>query len=154
MMLFHGTPFVLLRHTLPDGGAHLDFLIRVPGVGDQGESPGAAADVGQDERVLRSFRLGLQCDVFAVDVFDAVQMPEHRAAYLTYEGPIGGGRGDVVRVASGMARVEVWSENEMKVILSATGKTARALTGVRVRGELWRFVGKSWEELGGVGRSQ
>src|SRR4051794_31186628 len=32
---------------------------------------------------------------------ELVQLPAHRSSYLTYEGPISGGRGSVKRVASG-----------------------------------------------------
>ncbi|MFG0293172.1 MAG: hypothetical protein ACF8MJ_08455 [Phycisphaerales bacterium JB050] len=31
----------------------------------------------------------------------AVRLPDHRAVYLTHEGEVGGGRGKVVRIASG-----------------------------------------------------
>lgn len=79
--------------------------------------------------------------MFSVSEFEAVQMPEHRALYLEYEGPLSGARGDVVRVAAGLARVDIWNEDEMKVTLEAAGKKARVLTGVRLNENLWRFVG-------------
>lgn len=37
------------------------------------------------------------------------RLPDHRRAYLDHEGPVGGDRGSVVRVASGMCSIPIRS---------------------------------------------
>jgi hypothetical protein len=51
-------------------------------------------------------------------------LPDHRAAYLTYEGPLSGNRGVVRRIASGNHRVEQNDSRNLIVIL-ATGDVLR-----------------------------
>lgn len=116
------TRMVLLRHDEPGGGFHYDWMLerprqtgdepitsvdgnsrtlltlrvhqRVDLVGGRGDRPGSdapvGAGVGEDVRARRSITAELLAD--------------HRAAYLDYEGNIGGGRGRVTRVASGRVR--------------------------------------------------
>lgn len=73
---------MVLRHTLPDGSSHFDWLI---------DRPGAPR--------VPTFR----CDASpaSAEAFDADRLPDHRRIYLEYEGPISGDRGRVDRVASG-----------------------------------------------------
>ena len=79
---------VLLRHSLPGGTAHLDWMIaREP-------SP------PPDERCLITFRLALEDDPMLIGSCEAIRLPDHRARYLEYEGPISGDRGRVERVWS------------------------------------------------------
>jgi hypothetical protein len=81
---------VILRHDLPDGTAHFDWLIE-----PDGTPPG-----GPDDRVLISFRVdGRPDDPLCIDL-EAVRTPDHRRAYLTCEGEVSGGRGAVKRVAA------------------------------------------------------
>lgn len=76
-------PTVLLRHTLPDGSFHFDWML--------------ARD---DDGPLRTFRL--ETDISAgCEQFVGTSLPDHRRRYLDYEGPISGNRGRVQRVASG-----------------------------------------------------
>lgn len=78
---------VLMRHTLHDGSSHVDWLLeRAAG----------------DERLL-TFRLAQRPD--RVGPLVAQQLPDHRRAYLEYEGEISGGRGHVVRLGSGECEV-------------------------------------------------
>lgn len=86
------TRTVLLRHDLPDGSSHLDWLIERPN--------------RTDERRLIAFRLMERPDQDASPAFLGTRLPDHRAHYLDYEGPISGDRGRVTRVAAGQARVE------------------------------------------------
>jgi hypothetical protein len=93
----------MLRHDLPDGSTHWDWLIeRVTG----------------EERVL-TFRLESPwpiLDDLSADAFRAERLDDHRAMYLEYEGQVSGDRGEVLRVASGSvdwthlseSRIEVW----------------------------------------------
>lgn len=86
---------VLLRHTLPGGPWHLDWLTdsRPAGAG------GVPTAVDPDERRLVSFRLPTWPS--GAGVLDAVEMVPHRAHYLRYEGDLGTGRGHVQQIARG-----------------------------------------------------
>ena len=86
------TQTVLLRHVLPDGSSHHDWLIA------RAEPPGAP-----DDRALIAFRLGVLPWERDVRRFTATRLPDHRVAYLTHEGPISGDRGSVTRLRSGQA---------------------------------------------------
>ncbi len=78
---------VLLRHVLPDGSAHFDWLIQ---------------PTSQPETPLASFRLATRLDTLKSGQWlQALRIADHRAAYLSYEGPISGNRGTVRRIASG-----------------------------------------------------
>lgn len=85
---------VLLRHILPDGSCHIDWFLAQRGHRDP------------DERVLKTWRL-TEDDASLLAKsghrFEclAVRLPDHRAVYLTHEGEVSGGRGEVARVASG-----------------------------------------------------
>jgi hypothetical protein len=72
-------PTVQLLHELPDGSAHVDWLL---GTDPDGQRP------------LITFRLPRRVDELrAGETMDAQRIADHRPAYLTYEGPISGGRG-------------------------------------------------------------
>jgi hypothetical protein len=79
---------VLLEHVLPDGSAHFDWMIQRPeGIG------------------LISFRVAGRIDLPGVEGFNAQRLPDHRDAYLDYQGPVSAGRGRVARVAVGQLAV-------------------------------------------------
>ena len=74
--------FVILLHTGP-GADHYDLML----------ADGAA---------LATWRLESDPAALPVDgQMPAAQLPPHRLAYLDYEGPVSGGRGQVRRVARG-----------------------------------------------------
>lgn len=75
---------VLLRHDLPDGSHHYDWMLE-----------------RENGRALLTFRVGVRLDEPGCTRFDATRLGDHRAAYLTYEGDVSGGRGRVTRVAAG-----------------------------------------------------
>jgi hypothetical protein len=77
---------VILRHTLPNGESHYDWLIERPD--DEGGT-------------LLSFRCVLMPTSLDSQSFDVTPMPDHRREYLDYEGLISGDRGEVVRVEMG-----------------------------------------------------
>lgn len=79
---------VLLRHELRDGSSHFDWMIEPP-EGDHGASG------------LITFRITDRIDRGDVVEFLAQRIGDHRAAYLDYEGPVSGDRGQVRRVAAG-----------------------------------------------------
>ncbi len=76
---------VLLRHDLPDGSSHFDWMV-------EPSDPG---------RGLVSFRVHTRIDHPEITRFEAERIGEHRRDYLSYEGPVSGGRGVVTRVANG-----------------------------------------------------
>lgn len=83
---------VLLRHDLPDGSHHFDWLL------ETGE-PGRPVD--PDVRSLIAWRLPASLCDRSCAVFDAERLAPHRRLYLDYEGEVSGGRGAVRRVAAG-----------------------------------------------------
>lgn len=114
--------YVILTHDHPF--PHLDLML----------------DTGA---VLRTWRL--LGDPRAGGPVPAESLPEHRRAYLDYEGPISGGRGRVIR----------WDEGGYEVLEeSATGLKLRfagaALVGsaelVRVAGDRWEFRVRAHED--------
>lgn len=115
--------FAVLRHEGNVDGPHWDLLVeaergalrlptwRLPRWGDPGEE--------------------------AVTL-EAMRLPDHRRAYLTYEGEVSGGRGHVRRVAEGSVTVEAWGKDAMRVILH--GQTwERTVEGRRREGERWEM---------------
>lgn len=64
---------VLLLHQLPAGPGHFDWLLQRRGSGEAG---------------LLSFRVADRIDAEPTPEFHAQRIPDHRALYLTYEGPI------------------------------------------------------------------
>jgi hypothetical protein len=65
--------------------------------------------------VLRSWRLAAPPHSGAALV--AVRVPDHRLAYLDYEGPVSGGRGRVVRWTKGTFDWQVQSDDRFSVRL-------------------------------------
>lgn len=81
-----GRPFVVLHHTgVP--AAHYDLLI----------------DVGESLPLL-TWRLPTWPP--PPQPFIAQRQPDHRRFYLTHEGPVSGGRGEVRRVANGRCEIK------------------------------------------------
>src|SRR5690606_16426343 len=58
------------------------------------------------DRPLVSFRTLARIDLGTPRAFEAWRLADHRPVYLAHEGPISGGRGDVVRVAAGEIAIE------------------------------------------------
>ena len=92
---------VLCRVTLsystkPPAGVHFDFMLEMGGV-------------------LKTWSLP-QPPLPGVEI-DAEALPDHRLAYLDYEGPISGDRGSVTRWDRGTYEVENQSESELIVRL-------------------------------------
>jgi len=71
---------------------------------------------------LRTWRLARSPDVSAP--IDAEAIVDHRLAYLDYEGPVSGGRGEVRR----------WDRGECEIIESTATRLAVRLSGERLRG--------------------
>lgn len=78
---------VVLRHDLPDGSWHVDWMLDLDPNGEGG---------------LVTFRLAQRPDRLAGGQrLTAKRLEDHRRTYLTYEGPVSGNRGTVERLAAG-----------------------------------------------------
>lgn len=80
---------VQLLHKMPDGSSHIDWMI---------------AQEGTDEkRMLLTFRLDCRLDKVQIgQSIHAERIADHRWAYLEYEGPLSGNRGEVSRLVKGV----------------------------------------------------
>ncbi len=80
-------PTVLLSHELPDATSHIDWMI----ASDRwGRGP------------LVTFRVDSRIDEMKADQgLLACRIDDHRAEFLTYEGPVSGNRGTVRRLTRG-----------------------------------------------------
>lgn len=87
--------YVILKHETADG-VHFDLML------EQGDA-------------LRTWSLA-QAPTPGVEVC-AKALPDHRLAYLDYEGPVSGNRGTVTRWDRGTYEVERQSESELSLQL-------------------------------------
>jgi hypothetical protein len=71
---------------------------------------------------------------------EAEALPDHRPAYLDYEGPISGGRGSVTRWDQGTYDLERWDATSIAVILHGSRIEGRAtLDKIPVQPDRWQF---------------
>lgn len=129
--------YALLRHECPPDyrdGPHWDLLLERP---DTDVEARLATWSLLELPKAWSETLGLPSG--EQEVVDAVPLPDHRAIYLDYEGPISGGRGEVTRVAGGAMRWLSLNEQLVEAELLAPGPLSGALT--LTAGEPWRI---SW----------
>lgn len=115
---------VLLRHDLPDGSWHYDWLI--------------APHPSPEPRGLICFRVWERIDSDEVRQFRAERLADHREMYLDYEGPVSGGRGTVTRVAEGKVKVEVEGDAEL-VVSGELGRARGRWSGTASSGS-WTFT--------------
>lgn len=112
---------VLLQHDLPDGSFHYDWMI-------QPDEAGAG---------LITFRVWTRIDHPTCRGFEAQRLADHRIAYLTFEGDIGGGRGRVRQLARGTVMAGDF-EGALEVTVDF-GTGVRRWRGTVQDGDLWRF---------------
>jgi hypothetical protein len=108
--------FVILSHDHPF--LHWDFML------EQGE-------------MLRSWRLpDAPCSGLAVN---AEPLPDHRKAYLDYEGPVSRGRGKVAQVDAG--EYCILESDPSGMVLRLDNGRNRMLATLLIKGDaqLWRF---------------
>lgn len=106
------TRSALLRHTLPDRSAHFDWLI---------ERPATTDGISPEHRML-TFR----CETDPRDAarqsapdWVGTRLPDHRAHYLDYEGPVSGNRGTVRRVWRAPCQLLETTDTQIRVLLWA-----------------------------------
>lgn len=114
---------VLLQHTLTDGSWHLDWMLQRP---------------GPHEDQLVTFRVHDRLDTAGVTAWIGVRLADHRAAYLTYEGLISGGRGRVQRMAEGSCSWVALDDDRCELDLAWPGVAGR-VKGSRIEADHWRF---------------
>ncbi len=118
---------VLLRHDLPEGSWHYDWMLQIPGCEGAGR--------------LMTFRVRVRVDSDAWLEFEGVALGDHRAEYLEYEGPVSGGRGVVRRVARGEVIRGERATGSLDVTVDWGGGAVRWIGAEGVgRDGLWRFV--------------
>ena len=115
---------VLLRHDLPDGSSHFDWMMQRAG-----------PVVGEGRLV--TFRVSVPIQDAAA--FDAERIPDHRAIYLDYEGEVSGGRGQVRRECLAVCNILVETERSFIVDIAFSGHEPVRLEGTPVSGSLWTF---------------
>jgi hypothetical protein len=97
--------FAILRHETA-GGVHFDFMLESAGVLKTWALPQAPQP-----------GLEMPCEA----------LPDHRLAYLDYEGPISGGRGGVTRWSHGVFSIERQSDDEWVVKLNGDNLAGKAV---------------------------
>lgn len=112
--------FVLLEHRWE--GIHWDFML------ERGAS-------------LRTW--AIDAPVVPGSDLPARSLPDHRLAYLEYEGPVSGDRGRVRRVAEGYYYVRAWGEDRITLTLDGAQLSGIVtLSRGGAAGWSFRFVGK------------
>ena len=82
-----GLRTVVLRHDLPDGSHHYDWMLDLPSVSVDG---------------LVTFRLDQSLLLIENDSEQRLtRIADHRRRYIEYEGPVSNDRGSVQRIAAG-----------------------------------------------------
>lgn len=115
--------FALLWHDCPaeyNEGPHWDLMLERPGV--------------ELEQRLATWSLrtlpGIWCERLGLEVLGsmdqviAIALPDHRATYLDYEGPVSGDRGEVTQVASGGIAWNTLGDQKIEVNVAATSVLA------------------------------
>ena len=97
--------FVILRHDSPQG-VHFDFML---------ESGGAMKTWSLAQPPQAGMEIACEA------------LPDHRLAYLDYEGPISGGRGSVARWDRGVFTIQRQSEAEWVVELTGERLAGKAI---------------------------
>ena len=91
--------FVVLEHRW--NGVHHDLMLEDPGTG-----------------ALRTW--AIDAPIVAGADLPARSLPDHRAAYLDYEGPVSGDRGTVRRLDRGTYEPRVWSAEAVEIVLEGS----------------------------------
>lgn len=119
---------VLLRHDLPDGSWHFDWLIDAVGVG------------GPDDRNLIAFRLTERPDG-GHHAFDATRLPDHRRLYLNFEGELSENRGTITKIAEWGCTIHELAASALSLSLGTPERLALLRGAPSAHASsTWRFV--------------
>lgn len=94
--------FVLLEHLINGQIDHLDLMLERD---------------AEDDRRLITFRLPPEAHLDSPGAWPATRLPDHRAHYLTHEGDIGGGRGEVRCRARGTCAITLATPEAVHAVL-------------------------------------
>jgi hypothetical protein len=135
--------FVLLYHDCPpnyERPSHWDFMFETGDV----LRTWALEQLprGWQSAYSRTIASYPNCPALSVDnSVAALQLSDHRRDYLQLEGPLSGGRGTVVRVASGAYRSESQCSDSWRIVLASTELSARvSLSRVDDDDEHWNLT--------------
>ena len=120
-------PTVLLRHETPCG-THHDWMLAEPNTWHQQDARLWTGRVQTDSR-----------DWASTGAWTVDEIEPHRRHYLTYEGPISGGRGHVARVDCGWFVPVLWTADRIVIALTMQHCQGRAEM-CRVTQGHWRAV--------------
>ncbi len=121
-------PTVQLRHVLPDGSEHVDWMI--------------AQDPAGHDRLI-TFRLPRRIDdLVEGETVIAEDIGLHRPAYLDYEGPVCGGRGKVTRLRRG--EVVSWHREADRWVLEVVWPEVASQVAIRQELRLELRSGVKW----------
>lgn len=117
-------PTALLLHQTPSG-SHYDWLIGTP-------------EYQRDRHSrLWTARVALPCRAWQdAGGFDLTELPPHRRAYLTYQGPISGGRGTVQRIDQGTVIIRLWTDERRIWDIGMTGFQG-IIEAIRLTDQRW-----------------
>ncbi len=127
---------VILRHQLPDGSHHFDWMFE--------RSPPSTSETTpphSDERCLVTFRLNRLPD--ELSTLDAERISDHRRAFLTFEGSLSADRGNVIRVLTGtcdLLRDDDEGFEAMVRFEQEEGQGEHLWVGSPLAGAIWRLV--------------
>jgi hypothetical protein len=113
--------FVILFHEMPpasDRTSHWDFML-------------------QGDEALKTWALSLEPD--SAEEQSCEQLPDHRLAYLDYEGPVSGDRGHVTRWDAGTYQAIKECDRAFEVELTGRRLTCRVELKQSNDPQLWRF---------------
>jgi hypothetical protein len=116
--------FVLVRHECPPGyvkPSHWDFMLEADGV-----------LLTWELRELPTAWGGT-----SAAAIDATRLPDHRLAYLDYEGPLSGNRGTVRRVEGGT--VEFIEQNAERIRATLDSPTIRGALELTLTSDDWQL---------------
>jgi len=116
---------VVLQHETAEG-SHYDWMIEMP------ESTGDPHGRLWTARATSPSR-----DWQPKGGLDLTIIGEHRRLYLTYEGPLTGGRGSVQRVDAGYAFPVIWKSDHMLLELELSGCQGRVEIR-QIENDRWR----------------
>lgn len=124
--------FVLLRHECPPDWqkpSHWDLMLERDQVLETWQLIELPASWAQ--------QLGLPM-TNASEVVPAVRLPDHRIAYLDYEGPISENRGSVHQCDQGS--YEFLSQEEESSVLTLSGAALESTVGLTQENENWQLA--------------
>jgi len=124
------TTTVLLKHTTPDGQSHFDWLLEQPN--DPGEHRMIAFRCAQDPLPICPPDTGKSA-------WSGERLPDHRAHYIRYQGPISDGRGNVRRVWSHPCRLTHIDDDRIEGAVFTPAKTL-VFALQREHGGAWKLT--------------